>query len=195
MFTGIIETVGVITKVIQQQSNTDFWVQSTIASEIKIDQSIAHNGVCLTVVEIKNDEYRVTAVQETMSKTNLGQLKNGDKINLERSLRIGDRLDGHFVQGHVDTTGKCISMLDNNGSWLYQFSFPTEFGGLIIEKGSICINGVSLTAFNVTNDAFTVTIIPYTYEHTNFLFLQQGNTVNLEFDVLGKYLLRQKEIA
>ncbi len=194
MFTGIIETIGTITNIINSGSNTDFWLESSITNELKIDQSVAHNGVCLTVVEIKGEQYRVTAVAETLSKTNLGNWKTGDKVNLERSLQVGDRLDGHFVQGHVDTTGGCIAHEVLEGSWLYRFRFPKQFATLMIEKGSICINGVSLTAFNVGKDEFTVTIIPYTYEHTNFHSLNTGDTVNLEFDVLGKYLLRHKEI-
>jgi len=195
MFTGIIETTGTIAAVAHKGTNIDFWVKSTTTPELKIDQSIAHNGVCLTVVAIKNDEYQVTAVAETLAKTNLGHWKTGDLINLERSLKIGDRLDGHFVQGHVDATGTCIEKQVLDGSWLYRFRFPEQFAALIIEKGSVCINGVSLTAFHVGKDEFTVTIIPYTYEHTNFQALHTGDIVNLEFDVLGKYLLRHAALT
>lgn len=178
----------------QEGSNIDFWITSAITPELKIDQSVAHNGVCLTVVEIKGDAYRVTAVAETLAKTNLGDLKEGDAVNIERALRVGDRLDGHFVQGHVDATGVCEAVQELEGSWLYKFSFPTEHAALMIEKGSVCINGVSLTAFDVGNNTFTVTIIPYTHAHTTFQYLQKGSVVNLEFDVLGKYLLRKESL-
>jgi riboflavin synthase len=195
MFTGIIETTGVVKKLVREGSNVHFHIVANISNELKIDQSVAHNGVCLTVVEIHDNEYTVTAVAETLQKTNLSSWKQGDIVNLERSLKVGDRLDGHFVQGHVDTTGTCIAKETLEGSWLFRFSFPQEFATLIIEKGSICINGVSLTAFNVGANEFTVTIIPYTFEHTNFHSLEKGTIVNLEFDVLGKYLLRHKEIT
>jgi riboflavin synthase len=195
MFTGIIETTGVVKKLVREGSNVHFHIVANISNELKIDQSVAHNGVCLTVVEIHDNEYTVTAVAETLQKTNLSSWKQGDIVNLERSLKVGDRLDGHFVQGHVDTTGTCIAKETLEGSWLFRFSFPQEFATLIIEKGSICINGVSLTAFNVGAHEFTVTIIPYTFEHTNFHSLEKGTIVNLEFDVLGKYLLRHKEIT
>jgi riboflavin synthase len=195
MFTGIIETVGTIKDVASSGSNVHFWIESSITPELKIDQSVAHNGVCLTVVEISGDAYRVTAVAETLAKTTLGTWKKGDLVNIERCLRLGDRLDGHFVQGHVDCTGKCLSVEILDGSWLVHFSFPSQFAALLIEKGSICINGVSLTAFNVAKGEFTVTIIPYTYHHTSFQSLEAGAPVNLEFDVLGKYLLRQKELS
>lgn len=195
MFTGIIETTGRIDKVEHEGTNVHFWVESSITPELKIDQSVAHNGVCLTVVDIEGNKYKVTAVAETLAKTNLGSWQADTTVNLERSLKIGDRLDGHFVQGHVDTTGKCIGVKVLEGSWLYQFQFPTQFAALMIEKGSICINGVSLTAFNVTQDSFTVTIIPYTFEHTNFHSLKEGDVINLEFDVLGKYFLRRQELG
>lgn len=195
MFTGIVETLGTIASIRQQGSNVDFWIESSITKELKIDQSVAHNGVCLTVVEIKGDQYRVTAVAETLAKTNLARWKEGDKVNLERSLKVGDRLDGHFVQGHVDATGTCIAKETLEGSWLIRFAFPEQFAPLMIEKGSICINGVSLTAFRVNRSEFTVTIIPYTYQHTNFQTLQPNEPVNLEFDVLGKYLLRHKALT
>lgn len=195
MFTGIIETIGTVESISQDGSNVDFWMESSITNELKVDQSVAHNGVCLTVVELKGNLYRVTAVAETLAKTNLGNWHTGEKINLERSLKVGDRLDGHFVQGHVDATGTCIEMETMEGSWLFRFAFPEIFAPLMIEKGSVCINGVSLTAFNVGKSDFTVTIIPYTFEHTNFHSLQPNDVVNLEFDVLGKYLLRHKDLS
>jgi len=195
MFTGIIERTGVIASILPQGTNLDFWIASDLTPELKIDQSVAHNGVCLTVVEIQNNQYRVTAVAETLSKTNLSFWQKGQLVNLERSLKVGDRLDGHFVQGHVDATGNCIAKETLEGSWLFRFRFPEQFASLMIEKGSICINGVSLTAFNVGKNEFKVTIIPYTYEHTNFQALRENDVVNLEFDVLGKYLLRHKELG
>lgn len=191
MFTGIIETTGTVLKVLPNGSNIDFWIESTVTPELKIDQSVAHNGVCLTVVEIEGNSYRVTAVDETLQKTNLGQWAAGSIVNIERSLKIGDRLDGHFVQGHVDATATCTERKALEGSHLYTFSYPRQFAALLIEKGSVCINGVSLTAFNVTDKTFTVTIIPYTYSHTNFHAIDRGTVVNIEFDVLGKYLLRK----
>ncbi|PZF70843.1 riboflavin synthase [Taibaiella soli] len=194
MFTGIVETLGTIARIEKQGSNVDFWVNTTITNELKIDQSVAHNGVCLTVVAIDGDTYKVTAVAETLEKTNLGQWQGGRKVNIERSLRVGDRLDGHFVQGHVDATATCVEKQTLDGSWLFRFRFPKEFASLIIEKGSVCINGTSLTVFNVGKDEFTVTIIPYTYDHTNFHELEEGHLVNIEFDVLGKYLLRQQQL-
>ncbi|RYD57714.1 MAG: riboflavin synthase [Sphingobacteriales bacterium] len=195
MFTGIIEQTGKVADVIRSGSNMDIWVESNVTPELKIDQSVAHNGVCLTVVEIKADKYRVTAVAETLNKTNLNDWKAGDTVNLERCLKVGDRLDGHFVQGHVDAVAACIKKETLEGSWLFQFSFPKQFAALVIEKGSACINGVSLTVFNVTDDTFTVTIIPYTYEHTNFSQIEAGTRVNIEFDVLGKYLLRHQSLT
>jgi len=194
MFTGIIETIGYVEEVVHHVSNMDFWIKSDVSQELQIDQSVAHNGVCLTVVEMKDGMHRVTAVAETLVKSNLGKLKAGDRVNIERALKVGDRLDGHFVQGHVDTTGECISKEGDVGGWLFRFRFPDQFAQLVIEKGSICINGVSLTVFDVGMDEFTVTIIPYTYTNTTFNALEEGDTVNLEFDVLGKYLLRYKEI-
>lgn len=190
MFTGIIEAVGTVKQVISQQSNIDFIIESPFTNELKPDQSVSHNGVCLTVVEVNGSEYRVTAVAETLAKTNLGNWKAGDLVNLERSLKIGDRLDGHFVQGHVDAVATCTSKETAEGSWLFTFSFPEAFAALIVEKGSICLNGVSLTAFNVGRNELTVTIIPFTYEHTNFKTIDKNTIVNVEFDILGKYLLR-----
>lgn len=190
MFTGIVEAMGVLAGTEVEGGNVKLTVKCAFVNEIKVDQSIAHNGVCLTVMEIGADSYSVVAVAETLQKTNMGTLKKGAHINLERSLRVGDRLDGHFVQGHVDTTGICSERREADGSWIFMISFPVRFAPLVIEKGSICVNGVSLTAFNVGNDCFTVTIIPYTYTHTQFCDLVIGDSVNLEFDVLGKYMLR-----
>jgi len=194
MFTGIIETTGTVKDIILSGSNADIWVSAPITSELKIDQSVAHNGVCLTVVEVDGDSYRVTAVAETLAKTNIGQWQKGDTIDLERCLKVGDRLDGHFVQGHVDAVATCTAKETLDGSWLFRFQYPRSFAALVIEKGSVCLNGVSLTAFNVKDEELTVTIIPYTYGHTNFSAIQPGTQVNVEFDVLGKYLLRQKEL-
>lgn len=192
MFTGIIETIATIKDIIPSGSNIDIWLQSNVTHELKIDQSVAHNGVCLTVVAIDDDRYKVTAVAETLAKTNLGRWLAGDGVNLERSLKVGDRLDGHFVQGHVDAVATCIEKKALDGSWLFRFSFPDAFAALVIEKGSICLNGVSLTIFDVGRNELTVTIIPYTYGHTNFKEIEKGSLVNVEFDVLGKYLLRNK---
>jgi len=194
MFTGIIGHLATITHIAESGTNKDFWLSSPITSELKIDQSVAHNGVCLTVVEINEETYKVTAVAETLQKTTLGFWQIGDTINLERSLRVGDRLDGHFVQGHVDAVATCIEKQTLDGSWLFRFRFPKAFASLVIEKGSICLNGVSLTVFNVGLDECTVTIIPYTYEHTNFHKLEAGSEVNVEFDVMGKYLRRQAQV-
>ncbi len=194
MFTGIIETVATVKEVAQDGSNVHFTIESSLANELKIDQSVAHDGVCLTVVAMSGSTYTVTAVAETLAKTNLGTWQRDHKINLERALKLGDRLDGHFVQGHVDTTGICIEKQTLDGSWLYRFRFPQQYAALVIEKGSICINGVSLTAFNAGRDELTVTIIPYTYTHTNFSTIEKDSVVNLEFDVLGKYLLRGREL-
>ena len=194
MFTGIIESLAVVHDTVLDGSNIHFFIKSTLAAELKIDQSLAHNGVCLTVVAIEEDIYKVTAVAETLQKTNLGSWHKGGEVNLERALRLGDRLDGHFVQGHVDATATCIEKQTLDGSWLFRFSFPPQFAALVIEKGSICINGVSLTVFNVGARECTVTIIPYTYTHTNFHSIEPGSIVNIEFDVLGKYLQRREEL-
>jgi len=195
MFTGIIETMATIADIQQEGTNIHVFVDSPITQELKVDQSVAHNGVCLTVVEIKGNIYKVTAVAETLAKTNLSYWKKGDKVNLERALKLGDRLDGHFVQGHVDATATCIEKQVLEGSWLFRFRFPASFAALVIEKGSICINGVSLTVFNVGSDECTVTIIPYTYTHTNFNAIEAGSVVNIEFDVLGKYFLRKEALS
>jgi len=191
MFTGIIETTGLVKKISSQGTNLSFWISSGLSVELKVDQSLAHDGVCLTVEAIEGDMHRVTAVQETLQKTALGNWQSGRLVNLERAMVLGGRLDGHLVQGHVDATGTCISAENKDGSWLYRFSFPVAFAALVIEKGSICVNGISLTAFNVSKDAFSIAVIPYTYEHTNIREVVAGSVVNLEFDMLGKYILRK----
>lgn len=190
MFTGIIETMGTIDAVISTGTNRTFWIQSPISAEFSIDQSISHNGVCLTIEEIKNGQHRVTAIDETLAKTNLKSWKKGMSVNIERCLQMNGRLDGHVVQGHVDATALCTQVMTKEGSWEYTFQFDEKFATLVIEKGSITINGTSLTLFNVTNNSFAVAIIPYTYEHTNMQFLQKGNEVNIEFDMIGKYVNR-----
>ena len=195
MFTGIIETTGTVNAVEKEGSNIHFWIASSISAECKIDQSVSHNGVCLTITKIKDDQHRVTAIKETLDKSNLGLLKPGDIVNIERCLKIGDRLDGHMVQGHVDGIGVCKSILTEDGSWVYEFSIQEEWGGLIVNKGSVCINGVSLTVNNPTNNSFQVAIIPYTYEHTNFKNIKPGDPVNLEFDIIGKYLDRYMDLV
>jgi riboflavin synthase len=195
MFTGIIKELGTITEIITDGSSIHLWVTSPLTQTIAIDNSIAHNGICLTVVEIKGATYKVTAVEETIKKTTIALWCVGDVINLERALKMGDGLDGHFVQGHVDTIAQCKQIVFREGSWLFDFEFDTNFAALIIEKGSIAINGVSLTVFNVSKSSFRVTIIPYTFDHTNFNALQVAQSVNLEFDILGKYFLRKMELA
>lgn len=191
MFTGIVETTGHVKSVISSGSNKSFWIESSLSPAFKVDQSVSHSGVCLTIEEIDGNTHRVTAIAETLDKTDLGQWKEGALINIERCLPINGRLDGHFVQGHVDSTGTCVKKTSRDGSWEFEFSFPAKFAALVIEKGSISINGISLTAFNVKKKKFTVAIIPYTYEHTNIRNIAEGDTVNLEFDMLGKYLLRR----
>ncbi|PQJ80065.1 riboflavin synthase [Polaribacter porphyrae] len=190
MFTGIIETLGVVTKVEKEQENVHLTIKSDITNELKIDQSVAHNGVCLTVVAINKDEYTVTAIKETLDKTNIGKLKKDTLVNLERAMKLGDRLDGHIVQGHVDETGVCKNIEDENGSTVYTFEYNSDKNNVTIEKGSITINGVSLTVINSTKSGFSVAIIPYTWENTTFKTLQLDDTVNLEFDVIGKYVAR-----
>ena len=191
MFTGIIETVGFVKDLIPTGSNKSFWIESPLSSSFKVDQSVSHSGVCLTVEEITGNMHRVTAIEETLSKTNLGDWKTGQLINLERCLLPDSRIDGHFVQGHVDTTGLCLKKKEKKGSWEYEIQFPKRFAPLLIEKGSISMDGISLTAFNVRKRSFRVAVIPYTYEHTNIHKLEEGFTVNLEFDLLGKYILRR----
>jgi len=192
MFTGIIEALGTVVAVENQGSNVHFTVQSPFAAELQIDQSVAHDGVCLTVVAVDAaaGTHVVTAIDETIRKTNLGSWQPGRKINLERCLAANGRFDGHIVQGHVDTTAQCISVEDQYGSWLFRFRHEVKTGFLTVEKGSICVNGTSLTCFDSTADGFTVAIIPYTYEHTSFHQLQAGDTVNLEFDIVGKYVAK-----
>jgi riboflavin synthase len=194
MFTGIIEAIGEITEVESAENNKSFRVRSALASELKPDQSLAHDGVCLTVEEIRDEIYKVTAVSETLDKTTLAGWKPGQKINLERALVAGSRLDGHFVQGHVDTKGRCEKIRDKKGSIEISISFPKKFADLVIEKGSIALNGISLTVYNVSRKSFTVTVIPYTMEHTNLSYLKKGDEVNLEFDMVGKYIQRGKSL-
>ena len=190
MFTGIIETLGIIKDLKKENDNLDITISSIITHELKIDQSVAHNGVCLTVVAIDNDEYTVTAIRETIQKTNLSDWKIGDLINIERGMKLGDRLDGHIVQGHVDQTGICKSIEEANGSWYFTFGYDSNLNNITIEKGSITINGVSLTVVNSKENEFSVAIIPYTFEHTNFKNVKIGTKINLEFDVVGKYVAR-----
>ncbi len=190
MFTGIIETLGAVQDIRKEGANLHITVASSITEELQIDQSVAHNGVCLTVVAINKSEYTVTAIRETIEKTNLGDWKFGDLLNLERAMRLGDRLDGHIVQGHVDQIGTCQSIKEANGSWYFTFQYDDSLHNITVEKGSITVNGVSLTVVNSEKNAFSVAIIPYTYEHTNFKNFQIGTKVNLEFDVIGKYVSR-----
>lgn len=190
MFSGIIEGLGEVVSLRKDQSNLHITVKSDFTHELKIDQSIAHNGVCLTVVNIEKGTYTVTAIDETLSKTNLGLLNAGDKINLERCMKLGERLDGHIVQGHVDQTAICTSVLENNGSWIFTFEYDKAKNNITVEKGSITVNGVSLTVVNSMRDSFSVCIIPYTYNHTNFHTIHNGTVVNLEFDIVGKYISR-----
>ena len=190
MFTGIVEEIGEVIDIIKEDYNVHFVIRSVISSELKIDQSISHNGVCLTVVEQQEDWHKVTAISETLGITNLNTLKKGDLVNLERCLKVGDRLDGHMVQGHVDSMAKCIKVTEENGSWRYLFEGNSEVEKLVVHKGSICINGVSLTVTKTINQEIEVAIIPYTYKHTNFKQIQVGDLVNIEFDILGKYFLK-----
>ncbi len=194
MFTGIIEQTGVLKEIEQKGGNKSFFIESQISLELKPDQSLCHNGVCLTVEKADGSLYQVTAIEETLKKSNLGSLIPGDEINLERCLVMNGRIDGHIVQGHVDGTASCISVTAKDGSWEYEFEFDPKFASLIIEKGSICLNGISLTVFDVTDRQFTVAIIPYTFEHTNIKHVAPGKLVNLEFDVIGKYILRQQDL-
>ena len=190
MFTGIIETLGTIQEIKKEKDNIHITIDSSITSELKIDQSVAHNGICLTVVALKDTFYTVTAINETIKKTNLSFWKTGDIVNLERAMKLGDRLDGHIVQGHADQTGTCIVAQETNGSWLYTFEYDETLNNITIEKGSITVNGVSLTVVNSKKNQFSVAIIPYTYDHTNFKSFQVGTKINLEFDVIGKYVSR-----
>lgn len=194
MFTGIIENLGTVEKLEKENGNLHLTFNSAITNELKIDQSVAHNGVCLTVVDIENDNYVVTAIQETLDKTNIGSLKEGDLVNIERAMKLGDRLDGHIVQGHVDQTAECISISEEDGSWFFTFEYDKALSNITIEKGSITVNGVSLTVVNSKINQFSVAIIPYTYEHTTFKTLKVGDKVNLEFDVIGKYVKRLNDL-
>lgn len=191
MFTGIIETTGIVKEVISNGSNRSFWIQSPVSGELKIDQSVSHDGVCLTVDEMAENAHRVTSVEETLQKTTLSGWVAGTKVNMERCLKIGDRLDGHLVQGHVDTTAVCTAISEKDGSRDIRFQFPASFAEWVVEKGSVCVNGISLTAFDTGREHFTVTIIPYTFHHTNISLLKEGDLVNIEFDLIGKYILRR----
>ena len=190
MFTGIIETLGVIKEIEKEDGNLHITIDSIISKELKIDQSVAHNGICLTVVSIDDSLYKVTAIGETINKTCISNWKKGDLINLERAMKLGDRLDGHMVQGHVYQIGNCITVDETNGSWFYTFQYDESLQNITIEKGSITVNGVSLTVVNSKKNEFSVAIIPYTFEHTNFKSFKKNTTVNLEFDVIGKYVSR-----
>ncbi len=194
MFTGIIEQTGTIKQIEKEGSNYHFTIASPISSALKIDQSLSHNGVCLTVVSIENDTHIVTAIEETLKRTNLGELKPGDTVNLERAMLPSSRLDGHIVQGHVDATGQCTGIEKKEGSWYFEFRFPPDSATLLVHKGSVCINGVSLTVIEPSAESFKVAIIPYTFEHTNFKSLKPGDSVNLEFDIIGKYIGRYMEV-
>ena len=194
MFTGIIEDLGVVANLEKEADNLHITVKSNITNELKIDQSVSHNGVCLTVVGINDAEYTVTAINETLRKSNIGELQIGSIVNLERAMKLGDRLDGHIVQGHVDQKAICVSINPENGSWIFTFQYDTALNNITIEKGSITVNGVSLTVVNSKLDQFSVAIIPYTYEHTNFKGMEINDSVNLEFDVVGKYVKRLFEM-
>jgi riboflavin synthase len=195
MFTGIIEQTGVILDVFDTGTNRSFLVGSGLSGQLKVDQSVSHSGVCLTVEKLEENSHQVTAIAETLSKTNLGHWQKGTIINIERCVPMNGRLDGHLVQGHVDATAICAAVEDQNGSWLYTFQYPSEFAHLLIEKGSICVNGISLTAFGLVDNRFSVAIIPYTYEQTNLKQVKAGDSINLEFDMVGKYLARWKQLG
>jgi riboflavin synthase len=190
MFTGIIESIARVNKVVAEGTNKHFCFSSPISNELKVDQSVSHDGVCLTVTKVEGSQHWVTAIDETLKKSTLGLLTSGDEVNLERCMIANGRFDGHVVQGHVDQTAKCISVEDAGGSWIFNFEYDPSFGNITVEKGSISINGVSLTCFNSKDNGFTVAIIPYTYEHTNFHQIKAGTFVNLEFDIIGKYVKR-----
>ena len=194
MFTGIIETLGIVKDIVKEEENLHLTITSSITNELKIDQSVAHNGVCLTVVGIENDNYTVTAIKETIDKTNVGDWKINDIVNLERAMKLGDRLDGHIVQGHVDQVGFCKSVEETDGSWKFTFEYDAALNNITIEKGSITINGVSLTVVDSKINEFSVAIIPYTFEHTNFKSFKIGTKINLEFDVIGKYVAKLNAI-
>jgi riboflavin synthase len=191
MFTGIVETTGLVKEIIAQGGNKTFWIESVISKELNIDQSISHNGICLTVEAVRENIHRITAIAETLKKTNMDDWKTGDPVNLERCLKLDSRLDGHLVLGHIDTTATCVEKKEKKGSREYEFVFSKTFSGLVIEKGSICLNGISLTTFDVKKKNFKVAIIPYTLEHTNMRSVGKGDRVNIEFDLIGKYVLRR----
>jgi riboflavin synthase len=193
MFSGIVEAMGRVVRLEKEKDNLHITLSCPFSEELSIDQSIAHNGVCLTVVKKEKEYYTVTAIQETLQKSNLGQLKTGSLVNLERSMRLNDRLDGHLVQGHVDQTALCTSVVPAEGSWVYTFQYDASRGNITVEKGSVTVNGVSLTVVNSRKDSFQVAIIPYTHEHTNFHTIEKGTQVNLEFDIIGKYVARLLE--
>ena len=195
MFTGIIETMGQVEAAMIKGSNKSFWISSPLSQELKIDQSVSHDGVCLTVEALKDGAHYVTAVEETLIKSNLGNRRPGDDINLERCMQMNGRIDGHMVQGHVDATATCIDKKDMNGSWEFSFEFAEKFAALMIEKGSVAVNGISLTAYNVGKNSFTVAIIPYTFHHTNLKNLQPADIVNIEFDMIGKYIQRMLQVS
>jgi riboflavin synthase len=190
MFTGIIETLGKVTDLLQEQGNLHITIESAISHELKIDQSVAHNGVCLTVVALADGLHVVTAIEETLNKSSLGHLKVGEPVNLERCMQMNARLDGHIVQGHVDQTAVCIAFKELDGSWEYTFEYNAAIGNVTVEKGSVCVNGISLTVVNSKANSFSVAIIPYTFEHTNLHNVREGSIVNLEFDIIGKYVTR-----
>ncbi|HTN21826.1 MAG TPA: riboflavin synthase [Pelobium sp.] len=193
MFTGIIETLGRIARLKKEQSNLHITIKSDISKDLKIDQSVAHNGICLTVVDLKDGEHTVTAIDETLQKTNIGDLKVGDLVNLERCMQMNGRLDGHIVQGHVDQTAKCIDLQEADGSWVFTFEYDATKGNVTVEKGSVCVNGISLTVVNSGANTFSVAIIPYTFEHTNLQNVKPGDFVNIEFDIIGKYVAKMME--
>lgn len=195
MFTGIIEAIGRVEAIQTNGTNLSFTISSEISAALKVDQSVSHDGVCLTVEKVEGNTHQVTAIAETLRKTNLQHWKAGRVVNLERCLQLGDRLDGHLVQGHVDATGVCTGIVEQNGSWLMRFSYPQEFQALLIERGSVCINGISLTCFDLEDCLFSVAIIPYTYQHTSMQKQNVGDNVNLEFDVIAKYLHRWKSLS
>lgn len=193
MFTGIIESLGKVKDIQQEGTNYHFTITSSLAKEFKIDQSVSHNGVCLTVVELGEDWYVVTAIEETLVRSSIGDLKIGDTVNLERAMLANARLDGHMVQGHVDTTGTCVEVKEADGSWYYTFEYEANPLHILVDKGSVCVNGVSLTVVEPTDNRFSVAIIPFTYEHTNFHTFEPGSRINLEFDILGKYIAKYME--
>lgn len=195
MFTGIVEAEGTLVSKVAEGSNLHLTFTCPFTSELKIDQSLAHNGVCLTVVQIEGNEYTVTAIDETIQKTNIGEVEIGSVVNLERCMKLGDRLDGHLVQGHVDQTALCTQVIKNNGSWDFHFEYDKSSKNITVQKGSICINGVSLTVVQSGINTFSVCIIPYTYEHTNFRFFEAGSKVNLEFDIIGKYITKNQQLG